>query len=159
MAARISVSEAQAWTESSKLTLGSLDAALESQISARVLGSLNGVFDVSGWLDSVSTPQLVRSVISMLYVAELYDRTYSNDLGTSTYGAELRKMANDLLDGIESGDFDLVEVAALPITGPKFYPTDTSSSSRQYGNMPPVYDGTGYGYADTPPAFTMGRIF
>ena len=89
MVAHISVGEAQAWAEGTKLTISSLDAALEEHLAEEVLRRLDSPFDVSTWVDSTTTPKLVRTIISKLYVAWLYDRQYSEDIETGSAAAAL----------------------------------------------------------------------
>ena len=150
--ANISVAEAQAWIETTKLTLGSLDTELEASISSQVLGTVAQVYDTSSWADTATTPDLIRKAIAMMYTGWIYSRTYAEDAdpGVVTYGELLRQYAKTLLDGIVAGSIDLLDATpSVDIGAPYFYPTDTSSASE------PNEDDTSLG----PEKFTMGVIW
>jgi hypothetical protein len=130
--ARITVGEAQAWVESSKLAIASLDTNLLPQIELQVLSRLATQYDVSTWSNEATTPKMVRSVIAMLYVAWYYDRQYSEDQEAGNdYAAMLRAQAESLtvglLDGSVEPDPDNPSATDEP-GGPSFYPTDASSA-------------------------------
>jgi hypothetical protein len=132
--ARIDVTEAQAWAESSKLTI-TLDTALLTMVEAMVLGELNRAYDVSAiqslWVNSATTPQLVRNLIAMKYVSLYYDRQYSEDESRNPWARRLDQMARDLMDALSTGAIDIPEVSG--VTGiaraPRFYPNDTSTAA------------------------------
>ena len=91
--------------------------------------------------DEPSTPQLVKTVISKLYVAWVIDRQYSEDDDLSAYAALLRGTAQTLMAGIVSSEID-IPGAALGSSGdglPSVYPTDND----------PICG----------PAFTMDAVF
>lgn len=141
----ISMPEAQAWLEPTKLTLSALDAELESSSSVRVLGSLARVYDVSGWTTPETTPILVRKIIAMLYAGELYNRQYSEDYDGSSYGDRLIAMAMTSIQGIADGSVDLidVEVPASTTGSPSFYPNDDAGALDKHEDA----------------KFTMGRVW
>lgn len=153
--ARIDVTEAQAWAESSKLTI-TLDTALLTMVEAMVLGELNRAYDVttvqSLWVNSSTTPQLVRNLIAMRYVSLYYDRQYSEDEGRNPWARRLDQMANDLMESIATGAIDIPEVAG--VTGiaraPRFYPTDASTAEAGATSEDP---------AAGPNAFSMNTAF
>jgi hypothetical protein len=147
--AHITVPEAQAWAESSKLPIDDLDSELEASVAVSVLSRLNTVIDTSGWVDSTTTPQLIRKIIAMLYVSWVYNRTYSEDPGgTNEYALRLMGMAETLLSGVLDGS---VEVIGLNISygEPSFYPNDSSSLLRPNRDDPSLGG----------PQFTMGTIW
>jgi hypothetical protein len=141
--AHILLSEAQQWLENTKLSLTSLDTLLESTVSTNVLGRLadtysDPTFGVQTWIDTNTTPALVRQIISMFYAGWTYDRAYSEMVagaGTgrdpaTTYGTMLRQYAETLLVGVISGSILLLEIAPNEAdTAPEFYPTDQSSTT------------------------------
>jgi hypothetical protein len=148
----ISLQEAQVWVEKTKLPLGALDTGLESQIATQVLSRIALAYNTSGWTTSSNTPVLVRSIIAMLYVSWLYDRTYSEDEPDSNaWATRLAGMAETLILGIIDGTTDLVEVTdpILQGSGPAFYPNDVSSAQA------PTCDDPSLG----PASFSMGSIF
>jgi hypothetical protein len=151
--ANIDIQEAQAWAEKTKLDLGaSLDGELESSISAQVIGQIAQVYETSSWSDPTTTPKLVRSIIAMLYIAWIYDRTYSEDANSgSSYGALLRTQANTLLAAIVAGNVALSDVTPAVDTGqPAFFPNDISSD-----NDPLTTGET----SDGPEKFSIGTIW
>jgi hypothetical protein len=148
----IQASDANAWADKSKLNITVLDADLESQTAAEVLGRVSAAYDVSAWTGFSNTPTLVRKIISMLYVGWFYERTYSEDEDTSNYGAMLIDSAERLLIGIESGQTvidGLIPSLASKNLSADFYPTDLSSAGT------PNIDDPSLGG----PAFTMGQIW
>lgn len=159
--AHINVSDAQSFLESTKANLTSLDPVLENEWATYVLGRLADTyldpsFGIQTWVDTTTTPQLVKMAIAMFYAGWFYDRQFSEeDTGTTSYGAELRTNAELLLEGIISGSILLVEL--LPhqaATAPTFYPTDVSSTSQALAiNTDP--DDMSLG----PPKFGMSKVF
>jgi hypothetical protein len=144
--ALISLQEAQAWGEKTKLAPAwkeGLDAALLEQVQSEVVGNIASVADTSGWTDSASTPTLVKTIIAKLYVAWLIDRQYSEDEDLSAYAALLRATALSLQTSIVESDIDLVPGSSGDGL-PSVYPND--STVDRFGNP--------YG-----PYFTMDAIF
>lgn len=152
--ANITVADAQAWLESTKLSLSSLDTQQESQIATQVIARVVSAYpnDAPGWITPETTPKLIRSVISMQYAGWYYDRQYSENPEDNAYADRLRQKAEDLIAGILSGDIDIIEVPGLPTIGePVFYPTDASSA--------PDAHPTDADPSAGPPLFSMGKIF
>jgi hypothetical protein len=145
---RIIVAEAQAWAEGTKLTIPALDGNLLDHIEAEVLGRLS-TLDSTTWIDSTTTPKIIRTIISKLYVAWVYDRAYSEDVEQgSNYADRLRLNAETLIQGIIDGT---IVIPGIPDNAgtPVFYPTDASSSQL------PTVDDPSLG----PAAFSMGMRF
>lgn len=150
----ILVADVQTWLDPVKGLVTSLDPVLENNTSGYVLGRLrqtfsNPTFGVPTWVDSNTTPLLVKQAISMLYAAWIYDRQYSEVVASSAvssgktghtvfgtpYGVLLRTSAESLLDGIVSGSILLAEIQPnTPDVAPVFYPTDTSSTEDAVDN-------------------------
>jgi hypothetical protein len=150
--AHISVAEANAWLEGTKLTLSTVDSAVEQNASNIVLARLATTFDVTGWVNSTTTPPLVRTLIAMYHVSYIYDRAYADDSSdTSNYAFILRRNADAVIGGLVTGaiilpeDPDAVDVFLQPA----FFPTDASSANPPSTDFP----------SDGPPAFTMGQVF
>ena len=136
----LTVTAIQAWLEKTKLTISSVESDLEQHLVNIVLNKIAAKYDVSGWTDSSNTPELVLTILSMKYASQYYRRAYSEEPGDNKYARALNMDADELLDGIVSGDMQLIDVVEEPINGPSFYPTDVSS-------------------IDDPAAFSMGRIW
>lgn len=149
--AHITVREAQAWVEKTKLDLGSnLDGELEVDVSAQVLARVAQVYDTSSWVDFEVTPRLIRSIISMTYTAYIYARTYSDDTDGDTYSVLLLARADALLQNIIDGITVIPEVPPIGDTSePAFYPTDASTASSPTDEDPSL----------GPNQFSMGTVF
>jgi len=147
---RITVQEAQAWAEGTKLTISALDTDLLDHLEEEVVVRLSSAFpDYTTWVDETTTPKLVRTIISKLYIAWIYDRQYSEDIAEgSAYSDRLRLNAEMLITGLLDGT---IELPGEPdISGsPLFYPTDASSAQC------PTRDDPSLG----PAAFSMGKMF
>jgi hypothetical protein len=131
--ARITIDEAQAWSEDSKVEIAELDAELLNQVETQVLASLaNSAYDTSTWVSAATTPSLVRSIIAMMYTAWWYDKHYAEDSGeANAYSTLLRLTAQANVTGILDGTFVLIGETPTG-TGadqPSFYPNDTSSAA------------------------------
>lgn len=154
MVVRITAADAQAWVDSNKLAIDATflanDASLEAQIENNVIARLQDVFVTTTWVDSASTPLLVRTVISMMYVAAVYRRQISQvsaQTGFRTYPDWLEQSANLLLQGLIDGTYDIGQT--ITSGQPAFYPTDSSSA------MDPSTDDQSLGDAH----FSMGTVF
>lgn len=150
--AHFTLPEANAWLESTKLTLTTIDPDLEKQLAEQVLARLRGTFDsASTWTNEASTPTLVRSIIAMLYCAAVYERSYGdNHEDTNNYAGLLRSAAESNIVGLITGVLELTEDTGNLDSGtPAFYPTDVSSAA-----CPTDLDPSAGG-----PYFTMGQVF
>jgi hypothetical protein len=155
---QIEVDDAQPFAAQRKLDLGtSLDGDLVESVASMVLGQIQPAYDTSGWVDSTTTPRMVRAIIGMYYVAWYYQRTYAEDTGTATYADRLLRWAQMLINGILAGNTILTDVATPVVDHgvPAFYPNDLSSatdpsdldwSDSERGSVGPAY-------------FTMGQVF
>jgi len=147
--ARITVAEAQAWAEQTKLTIASLDTELLAHIEEEVLRRVGVSYDTTGWTTDSNTPKIVRTAISKLYVAFLYDRQYSEDIVEgSAWSDRLRENAEMLIAGLVDGTIEIPGEGGEAGT-PSFYPTDTSSSQCPTTADPSL----------GPAAFSMGMTF
>lgn len=148
--ARIELKDATAWVEDTKLLTTALEPRLLAQVEAQVLTSLDNSIDVSTWVDYNSTPDIIKSIISMTYVAWVYDRQYSEDQENGNdYAALLRAQANALIAGINDGSVVVPGFPTENIGGPAFFPDDASSAMRPTDLMPQL----------GPASFNMGREF
>lgn len=150
--AHIATTDVQAWFELTKMTVSSVDAAREDQISSQVLSQIGNLYpdQVLTWIDTTTTPKLVKSIISMMYAGWMYDTQYSENPDDNTYADRLRAQAQNLIEGIMSGAIALLDVPTLPDeTGALFFPNDVSSANC------PTWDNP----SDGPEAFRMGKVF
>lgn len=152
MVAHITADEANAWADKVKLNLGELDGELENAQAVQVLGRISQAYTVSGWVDTTTTPSLIRKIIAMLYTGWYFQRTYSEDQDVSTYGVMLIGQAETLIDGIIDGSIGLVDaLPGIDLGGsvPVFYPSDESSA------LVPTIDDSSLG----PAKFSMGKVW
>lgn len=149
--AHITLGDAQAWIEPSKLTLSTLDTTLENAVSSQVFAQLGSVYNTADWVDEMDTPDVIRGLISMYYVSWIYDRTFSSDGNNNPgdYATRLRQRADMLLTSIVAGDVDIPEQPTSTVSEPSFYPNDASSA------LEPSRDDPSLG----PAAFTMGTVW
>lgn len=149
----ITVTEAQGWLESTKLTLSELDSELETSVASQILGQLAAGFDVSTWASPTTTPTLVRKILAMYYASWVYDKSYSEDPDGAQYSLRLRARADALIAGILGGSIVLTDLTDpgqdQQLGQPAFYPTDVSDG------MTPTNDDPSLG----PAKFSMGFIF
>jgi hypothetical protein len=133
LAAHITASQVQVWLESTKATISSIDANLESQISGEVIGRLAETFGqfTPSWVDTTTTPAVVQQIIAMTYAGWYYDRQFAEVVtneATVSYGATLRRWAQNLLNDVITGGVTLPELGAQGPISAIFYPTDVSST-------------------------------
>jgi hypothetical protein len=149
--AHISVTEANAWTEPTKLTLASIDANIETQIINLIFPRFKTAgFPTTSWTNEASTPALIRTIIAMHYVAWQYDKHYAQEEEASAYAALLRVQADANIASLLTGDITLDEfVLPLDPGTPTFFPNDLSSS------LEPTIDTP----SDGGPSFMMGTVF
>lgn len=149
--ARITPADAQGWAEQTKLVLSTLDASLVAQIETEIIARLNSVYNTTTWVDSTTTPEVVKVIIAKTYVAWFYDRQYSeNQTDGNDYAALLRQNAEMLMTGLIDGTIDIP--GATPVgsgLGPSYYPNDASSA------LEPTPDDPSLG----PSKFSMGKVF
>jgi hypothetical protein len=129
MVSLITLAEAQAWGEKTKLApawASGLDDELLEQVQVEVLGNMSSVADTSTWVSSATTPGLVKTIIAKLYVAWLIDRQYSEDQDLSSYAALLRATALTLQASIVSSEIDIPGVVVDGDGLPSVYPNDTT---------------------------------
>jgi len=148
------VDEAQAWLEPTKQTLDALSVELEASISAQVLARASYAYTVTSWVDTSTTPSLIRKIMAIKYAAAQYALSYSEDSNLSDYAVYLNRMADELLAGVVSGALDLIDLGSgqefLSAGDPAFYPNDLSSA------LDPADTGD---TADGPASFSMGQVF
>lgn len=129
MASLITLEEAQAWGEKTKLAPAwkdGLDLALLDQVQVEVLGNIGQVADTSTWISSGTTPDLVKTIIAKFYVAWLIDRQYSSDDDLSAYAALLRSTALALQNSIVASEIDIPGNTNTDSGLPSSWPDDTT---------------------------------
>lgn len=162
MVERIEIADAQAWAESTKLTLGDFDASLIMQVENYVISKLEGGFNPVTWVDPATTPEIVKQVIAMKYVSVIYDRTYSEDSdSTNPWAARLDMWAEDLIDGMLAGSIAVDGyIATDNHPDPVGFPTDASSAPQPtHRNVQWSPNHIQGNPSDQPPLFSMGMRF
>jgi hypothetical protein len=125
----ISEAEVQQWLEPSKLQVLVVDPELEASARDIVFTTVSRAYGVTTWLDSASTPSLIRKVMSMLVASWMYHRAFANDSDRElAWAVKLESMAMLAMTGIVSGAFDLPEVEGLvgSSLGPTFWPDSST---------------------------------
>lgn len=129
---------------------GNLVLAIQTEIAAR----LALLYDVDAWIDSSTTPSLIKKIIGMMYVAAVFQRTYADDNDISNYGTRLADSAEKLLTGLIAGSITLLDLPAEQDLAPGTntavsYPNDASSA------LTPTVDDPSLGG----PIFSVGTIW
>jgi hypothetical protein len=134
----------QAYLESTKATIDSIDVDLDRASADYVISSMNQ-YDVSGWLDKSNTPTLVLELIAMRYAGIYYSRQYSEDIDQmNAWASWLLRQVDQQIQAINTGVIDIPGADPISNTrGPLFFPRDQQD-----------FDGLG---SET--KFTMGRVF
>lgn len=152
--ARITQAEAQAWVEGTKFTIPNIAVSPNSDLLAHmeteILARVSSAYDISTWVDAATTPDLVRTAISKVFVAWAYRRQYSESMveDDAVYANLLAANAELIVSGLVDGTIELPDATTTSGT-PAFYPTDASSA------LYPTYDDPSLG----PNKFSMGITF
>jgi hypothetical protein len=158
--AHIVTSDVQTWLESTKLSISTIEPNLEATVSAEVLGRLTETYSqfVPLWVDSTSTPQIVKQIIAMYYASWIFDRAYSEVVTNESqvsYGATLRGWATALMASVITGSVAIAEIEPnQPAVAPIFYPTDASSTWDAWRANTDCNDNS-----LGPAKFGMGKVF
>lgn len=152
--ARVTQLAVKAWTENTKMGnaagVVSLDTELLAQLEEEVIARLNGAgYNTSTWLDSNTTPTIVRTAIAKLYVSWLIDRQYSEDEDLNAYAGRLAANAEQVIEGLVAGTLTIPGSPDGEVGQPSFYPNDDSSAAT------PTWEDTSLG----PAKFSMGQVF
>lgn len=148
--AHFTVAEAQAWAESTKLPVTTINADLEQAVTNLVFGQLRLLFPVTTWTNESATPPLIRTILAMNYIAAVYEKHYAQEEEAAAYAATLRNLASASIAGLLSGNVTMDEYVLPVDTGqPTFFPNDLSSALEPTTDSP----------SDGGPAFMMGSVF
>lgn len=150
--ARVSTSEIQGWLEVTKLTISSPNTELLSSLEEEVLVRLSARYTTTSWVDTATTPKIVRVIISKMYAAWHIDKQYSENQSEdgNAYANRLTANAEMLISGIIDGVI-LIPEQPKPNNAnvASFYPTDASSA------LTPTPDNLSLG----PARFSLGKSF
>jgi hypothetical protein len=158
MASRITLPDAQAWINDSKLVvhLGTLDTDLEAQVTEGVLSRLRAKFStiVDLWVDPATTPREIRNIIAMRYVGWLIARVYASEESLMAYSNKLLKISDLEIADLLSGDTQLVldesgQGLVNAYMAPVGFPDDASSNTCPTDDNP----------SDGGPYFLMGKVW
>lgn len=136
----VDLGELNQYLAKGKLTFSQADlddeADMEMTQSRIIFGRLSRAYDTTEWVDSATTPSLIRSLIAMRMAAYVWLRAHGDiDKGLNSYGMLLLDQNDELLKMIEDGEIGLEGVTY-----------DESASSSET-------------YAFTDPNFTIGQVF
>lgn len=129
----ITIADLNQFSDGSRIAFTTVDQALEATYAAEILGKLSLAYTTAEWLNSATTPTLVRSIIAALVVAQEYERRYSEDSGDEGwYPDKLRKWAYGLVEAIVGGTITLpdieVPVDSLLNSAVGFFPNDLAET-------------------------------
>lgn len=142
--AYVSLAEVKQWFNGTKLEDDfAVDSELEQTMASYTLGRLQDTYDTMAWTDAGSTPPLVRKIISMFVAAWNYQVIYADDSDLSNFGQLLKAEAEDWLEGVAAGKYDL---------GLAFPPSGSGSFLAQGDFWPNATTTEG-------PYFLMGQVF
>jgi hypothetical protein len=105
----------------------------EPTFADMVFARLGQIYDTSTWLDTATTPSLIRRIIAMLVAANRYNKKHAEDDDAGNrYAYKLENRAWELVNLIMSDqavlyDASLIELAEL--NDPRFWPTDATGAS------------------------------
>lgn len=126
----ITVGEVQAWFQGTRLTVTESEIqAFELVATTTVFSALSRKYTTTSWLNQVSTPDIVRAIISMFVAAWVYQRSYSDNADLSSYGTWLEGKAYHLLEAAANGDLlipGLVPDQDLGFNVTDFFPNEDS---------------------------------
>ena len=106
--AYIDVALANAWTDKDRFNLTAIDVNLENQIASQVIERASQAFDTSLWVNTDTTPTIIKSIIAMIYVGRSGQaRTQDNINGVDNYWTKLVEDAMRLLDSVIRGELVL----------------------------------------------------
>lgn len=151
--ALITVAQVNAWLDPTKAAISSLEDDLTHNVQIKILSKLETRFDTSGWTTASATPDLVQTVIAMLYAGTIYDRAYSEDLisGEDPYGRRLQEDAHNLCEAILNGYIELRDLSGYSNpAAPEFWPTNAATT---------LADDDPTSSSAAPRAFSMGQVF
>lgn len=147
--ALIAASDVQAWITTDRLLVDASDLSEEPNVSAEVLAKVSVTYDVSAWVSTSTTPNLIKSVISARVAAIRYSKHYADQLDELLYADWLNNWVISILEGIINGSIPLLDTVtddelttAQVAASVKFFPTDISSADDA-----------------NPPKFTMAQEF
>lgn len=148
--ARVLREEVQGLVERTKVPLVALDLDMLAHLEEIILAKVGTVYTTTTWVDSASTPPLIKTIISMKYASFHIDKAYAeNQDSGNDYAARLDQSADSLLRGLVDGTITLPGIIAANPSSPSFYPNDASSAQQ------PTPDDMSLG----PSKFSMGKVF
>jgi hypothetical protein len=129
-------SDVNTWLEQTKLQLAEEDIkpGVDEVCRSRVFGRLATRYDTTTWTNRTTSPVLVVQLVAMLYAAETYREHYAEDLEGQGVGLNWAEWLETTVEGwlvdLTSGTVtlpDFEDVATGDVSGPVFYPNDTST--------------------------------
>lgn len=154
MAVHVTTAEVQQWIQDTRLTIATVDPALDASAYSRVVGVLALRYTTGTWIDSSTTPSLVRSIISMLIAAWTINKAHAETMGdVDAYGVHLESSALVLLGGLADGSIliDDTAIGDYSMGQPVFWPTDIATTvATEQG-----WDADGA----APMMFSTGKVF
>lgn len=107
----------------------------EQTFADMVFSRLSTAYTTTTWIDSATTPALVRRILAMLIAANRYNKKHAEDDDAGNrYAYKLENRAWELVNMIVSGQALLYDASLLisDLIDPKFWPDDTTGALEIY---------------------------
>lgn len=131
--ARVTPDDVQVYLDEDLFQIAENDPLPEEQTFAdQVFSRVSTAYDTATWVDTGSTPALVRRILAMLVAANRYNKAHSEDDDAGNrYAYKLENRAWELVNMIVSGQALLYDATLLvsDLIDPKFWPNDTTGAS------------------------------
>jgi hypothetical protein len=126
--AHVTLDEIQQWLAPTKFGLNAIDVELEATAVSFIFGRLEDRFDVSGWTNETTTPDLVRKTVALYIAIMEYERAIAEDYPSGdSYSKRLWTRMETLIEGILADEIHIgqdQDETLSALESPAFYPTD-----------------------------------
>lgn len=131
--ARVTPDDIQVYLDEDLFEIPENDTVPEEQTFAdQVFSRVSTAYDVSTWVNTATTPGLIRRILAMLIAANRYNKQHSEDDDAGNrYAYKLENRAWELVNMVVSGQALLYDATLLvsDLIDPKFWPTDQTGAS------------------------------
>lgn len=127
----LNVKQVQAWLQSSKYHITTVDPELETAAKDYLFGEFAQRYDTSSWTTATNTPSLVLSTMAMLVASYHLRRAVSQDDGLASYADWLETRVSKVCESIINGSVTLpgvpTDTDSSLGSGPAYWPTDLAT--------------------------------
>lgn len=151
----VSISEVQQWLEITKFEVTYINTELEVAQFATVSTALVERYPVDTWINEATTPDMIRSLVSMLIAGFMYNaQNAENASDAGSWGTWLINYANKCIASLAGGKTQLPGVVREDFTYPSFWPTQVATDMAD-----PTLGGNPADPTAAPRVFKMGTVF